>query len=190
MFMRRQRTVDASDEELAAAVRAAPPHRNEALATLWDRYAHLLFGTAMKYLKDTDRARDTVMELFADLPALLLRHDVARFRPWAHAVMRNRCLLALRGARHHADIDGLPLADDQDDGEARLREADLQRLEQAIDRLNDEQRACVRLFHLERLSYAHVADRTGHTIEQVRSHLQNGRRNLRRILQGHADPNP
>lgn len=186
MFMRRQRTVDASDEELASAVRTGG---TDALAALWDRYAHLLFGVAMKYLKDPERGRDAVMQLYTDLPALLAKHDVARFKPWAHTVMRNRCLLILRGEKPTLAIDDRPIEDPDTAGEALLREAGLERLERAMDELPDEQRTCIRLFHLERLSYAHVADRTGHPIEQVRSHLQNGRRNLRLILLRHADRN-
>lgn len=186
MFMRRHRPIGTSDEALAEAVRTGG---SEAMGSLWDRYAHLLFGVAMKYLKEPERARDAVMQLFTDLPALLGRHDVERFRPWVHTVMRNRCLLMLRGERPTVAIDALPLADTDPEGasEAVLREAGLARLERAIEELNDEQRTCIRLFHFERMSYAHVADHTGQTIEQVRSHLQNGRRNLRLILQRHVD---
>lgn len=188
MFMRRQRTVDASDEELASAVRSGA---TDALAALWDRYAHLLFGVAMKYLKDPERGRDAVMQLYTDLPAMLAKHDVARFRPWVHMVMRNNCLLILRGEKPTVAIDDKVLGDQEADraGEALLREASLQQLESAIEELQADQRTCIQLFHLERLSYAHVADRTGHPIEQVRSHLQNGRRNLRLILLRHADRN-
>jgi RNA polymerase sigma-70 factor (ECF subfamily) len=183
MFLRRKIGSSATDEDLVAAVRDG---HQPALGTLWDRYAQLLFGVCMKYLKDTERSKDLVAELFADLPALLGRHTVERFRPWVHTVMRNRCLLFLRNHRP-ADAQALDQlengADDTD--ESALREADLTRLEQAIERLNDAQRTCIRLFHLEHHSYQETAARTGLTVEQVRSHLQNGRRNLRLILAHH-----
>jgi RNA polymerase sigma-70 factor (ECF subfamily) len=140
-------------------------------------------------LKDVERSKDNVVELFADLPTLLKKHDVERFRPWVHTVMRNRCLQVLRSTKHGSAIPEELLQDmAQDEHDAAvLREADLQRLEHAIEQLNDGQRTCIRLFHLERRSYEEVAERTGHALDQVRSHLQNGRRNLRIILERHAD---
>ena len=188
MFLRRKTDPSASDEQLVLALRDG---HQSALGHLWDRYAHLLLGVGMKYLKDTEQARDTVVELFAALPDLLKKHDVERFRPWVHTVMRNRCLLVLRNAKHAVAVPQELLqetsADDAD--AALLHERTLQQLERAIEHLNDVQRTCIRLFHLERQSYQETAQRTGLNVEQVRSHLQNGRRNLRIILTQHADQN-
>ena len=185
MLLRRKAISPLNDDALVALVRRGD---RDALGHVWDRYAHLLFGVGMKYLKDAGRSKDVVVELFADLPALLLRHQVERFRPWVHTVMRNRCLLALRSTTRTRELAQEHLADSADEGagEALLREASLKQLEQAMLQLNEAQATCIRLFHLERLSYAEVAQRTTWSIEQVRSHLQNGRRNLRHILQRHA----
>ncbi len=188
MFLRRKATPAMPDEDLVLALRDG---HQPALGHLWDRYAHLLLGVGMKYLKDDDLARDLVVDLFATLPDLLKKHQVERFRPWVHTVMRNRCLLALRSAKHAAPLpeELLVGADPADEEDALLHEHTLQRLEAAIEQLNDAQRACIRFFHLERQSYQQVAQRTGLQVEEVRSHLQNGRRNLRIILTQHADQN-
>ncbi len=187
MLLRRKPDVSSTDEELVLALRGG---RQSALGMLWDRYAHLLYGVGMKYLKDPDRSKDQVVELFASLPGLLRKHQVERFRPWVHTVMRNRCLLALRSEKPSARFDEAVEPVAEPFGEAELREASLQELEAAIDQLNAQQRACIRIFHLERNSYQQTAQRTGLSVEQVRSHLQNGRRNLRIILTRHADQNP
>lgn len=186
MLLRRRATTQGTDEELVLALTGG---HQAALAALWDRYAHLLFGVGMKYLKDPDRAKDQVVELFAALPELLGKHNVERFRPWVHTVMRNRCLLALRGDARHARVDDAHAVDlvAEEAEERMLQEATLQQLEAAIARLNDAQRACITHFHLERRSYQETSALTGLTIEQVRSHLQNGRRNLRLQLLSHAD---
>jgi RNA polymerase sigma factor (sigma-70 family) len=181
MFLRRKAISEKSDEDLVALVRAG---KRTALGDLWDRYAHLLYGVGMKYLKDPEHSKDAVVELFADLPAMLKKHQVERFRPWVHTVMRNRCLQLLR-TRHHGhgvELHNVPDMAPEEEGAALLQEADLQRLEQAIRELNDQQRTCIELFHLQRMSYDQVAARTSLTTEQVRSHLQNGRRNLRLTL--------
>jgi RNA polymerase sigma factor (sigma-70 family) len=184
MLLRRRHSDPRNDEDLAKAVKHGS---GEALALLWDRYAHLLYGVGLKYLKDGERSREEVLELFSGLPALLKRHQVARFKPWVHVVMRNRCLLALRGARHTSNVEEVPIPADEDSLEDKvLHEARLSELEEAMGRLNDGQRECIRLFYLERLSYQQVSERTGIGMEQVRSHLQNGKRNLRILLQRHG----
>jgi RNA polymerase sigma factor (sigma-70 family) len=186
MFLRRTDTGPLSDEDLMLRIRGG---HQASLAALWDRYAQLLFGVGMKYLKDIDRSKDAVLELFASLPALLQRHEVKVFRPWVHTVMRNRCLMLLRAhdptERSTDDIaDGTAEAVPD---EAVLHEATLQHLEEALEGLNEGQRSCIRLFYLERNSYQQVAERVGLSVEQVRSHLQNGRRNLRLALERRTD---
>jgi RNA polymerase sigma-70 factor (ECF subfamily) len=187
MFLRRKPVrATASDEDLVLLLRQGD---QAALGDLWDRYAHLLYGVGLKYLKDPEASKDQVVDLFGTLPVLVQKHAVAQFRSWVHAVMRNRCLQVLRRQRPGATLDAVMLTDDDIAGETLLREASLQQLEQAIEQLNGAQRTCIRLFHLEENSYQQVADQTSFTIEQVRSHLQNGRRNLRLILLRHADRN-
>ena len=138
MFLRRKPTSVRTDEELVTILRDG--HRS-ALGELWDRYAQLLFGVCMKYLKDTERSKDLVTELFTDLPAMLDKHTVERFRPWVHTVMRNRCLLVLRGERRNDHVDEQAVADHAEaDDEALLRERSLVQLEQAIEQLNPDQR--------------------------------------------------
>lgn len=182
MFLRRRSIVNASDEDLVRLLREG--HRS-ALADLWDRYAQLLYGVGMKYLKDPEQSKDEVVELFAGLKELVQKHEVKAFRPWLHTVMRNRCLQALRKVRPTTELPSelLRATEDHDNSEAMIHEATLQALEQAIEQLAPDQRACITAFHLERYTYQEVAERTGFAVEQVRSHLQNGRRNLRIILQ-------
>ncbi|HRH38392.1 MAG TPA: sigma-70 family RNA polymerase sigma factor, partial [Flavobacteriales bacterium] len=174
MFLRRKAISTTADEDLVLAVRSG---HQAALGTLWDRYAHLLLGVGMKYLKDGEAARDAVVDLFTALPDLLKKHDVERFKPWVHTVMRNRCLLVLRNTKRTTDTIE-ERADEEEAEELILHEQELQRLEQAMSTLNEAQRMCITLFHLERCCYTETAERTGYTVEQVRSHLQNGRRNL------------
>jgi RNA polymerase sigma-70 factor (ECF subfamily) len=180
VFLRRKQSVAASDEELVTALCSG--HRS-ALGDLWDRYAQLLYGVGLKYLKDSERSKDLVVELFTTLPGLLAKQPVQRFRPWVHTVMRNRCLMALRSDKgHHSPLsEHLSVEDDAE--EAVLLESSLQQLDQALQLLNEAQRSCIRLFYLEHHSYHQCAERTGLTVEQVRSHLQNGRRNLKLHLE-------
>jgi RNA polymerase sigma factor (sigma-70 family) len=184
MFLRRKAIDPLTDEDLTARIRAGD---QASLGVLWDRYAHLLFGVGMKYLKDTERSKDSVLDLFTTLPGLLEKHEVKHFRSWVHTVMRNRCLMELRGSERGAALEPALVADDVELAhETALHEATLQQLERAIETLKDGQRECIRLFYLQRMSYAQVSERTGLDLEQVRSNLQNGRRNLRIQLERHT----
>lgn len=181
MLLRRKAIDPRTDEELVGLLREG--HR-ASLGLLWDRYAHLLFGLGLKYFKDAPASEDAVVDVFARLPELINAHTIGNFRPWLHTVMRNHCLQVLRksGRGTHGEqvLERLP---DEANDDHVLREATLQQLEHAIEELNDAQRTCIRLFYLERLSYAQVQQRTGLDFDKVRSHLQNGRRNLKIALQ-------
>jgi RNA polymerase sigma factor (sigma-70 family) len=187
MFLRRPQRSSGSDEDLIARIRGGEV---AALGELWDRYAHLLYGVAMNYLKDPEAAKDLVVDLFAALPELLRKHAVERFRPWVHTVARNRCLMTLRKPGTVREPEQWEQATDADGAEAdRLHEYTLQQLEQAVNGLAPGQRSCITLFYFERHSYSEIAALLGIPVDQVRSNIQNGRRNLRIILQHHVQPN-
>ena len=179
MFLRRKNIAASNDEELIDAIGKGD---REALGGLWDRYAHLLYGVGMKYLKNTEKAKDLVLELFADLPEILKKHDVVKFRPWIHTVMRNRCLIELRKVKNNVPIEEQPVAIDNA-AEIELHEQDLRSLEKAIEELDAHQRTCITLFHLQRHSYKEISAVTGLSVDSVRSNIQNGRRNLRIMIQ-------
>ena len=56
-------------------------------------------------------------------------------------------------------------------------------MNESLEELNKEQKDCVTLFYLEKRSYQEIADSTGLSMMQVKSHIQNGKRNLRIILE-------
>ena len=56
-------------------------------------------------------------------------------------------------------------------------------MELAMQQLNKEQQLCVELFYLEKKSYAEIAQVTGFSTLQVKSYLQNGKRNLKLIIE-------
>lgn len=186
MFLTRPDRNKLSDLQLVEGSRSGD---REAVGVLFDRYAHLLIGIGLKYMKNRERSKDLVMELFGDLEELIGKHEIRSFKSWLHTVMRNRCLLALRSEKKMpmAEINESITQVEEDRDDAVLKELSLQQLEEAIEELKEGQRQCIKLFYLEKNSYQTVAERTGLSIPQVRSNLQNGRRNLRLRLENHAD---
>jgi len=60
----------------------------------------------------------------------------------------------------------------------------------ALAQLPPAQRRCLELFYLEKKCYRDIATETGLELNLVRSHLQNGKRMLRRQLEPPAPPAP
>ncbi|MCI0613671.1 sigma-70 family RNA polymerase sigma factor [bacterium] len=58
----------------------------------------------------------------------------------------------------------------------------LEELNAAVDRLEESQRICIELFYFEEKSYQEISEITRLEIKQVKSHLQNGKRNLHKML--------
>ena len=59
----------------------------------------------------------------------------------------------------------------------------LELMSESIEELNKEQKQCVTLFYLEKRSYQEIAESTGYTLMQVKSYIQNGKRNLKILLE-------
>jgi RNA polymerase sigma-70 factor (ECF subfamily) len=157
------------------------------LGELYNRYSHLVFGLCLKYLKNEENAKDAVISIFEKLISELKNRDVATFQHWLYAVSRNYCLETLRVkgrdekrkmVYHHENAQVL-----MDDFEvisfAEMKEAGLKKLEHAINGLRPDQRLCIELFYLREKSYREITESTGFTLNEVKTHLQNGRRNLR-----------
>jgi len=66
-------------------------------------------------------------------------------------------------------------------GEANI-DALLQQLPNAISNLNTEQRLCINLFYLKEKCYEEISMQTGYSLKQVKSYIQNGKRNLKIYL--------
>ena len=159
-------------------------HESHALACLYDRYAHLVLGVCFKYLKDPAAAQDATQQIFIKLLDDLKRFQIVQFRPWLMQVTRNYCLMQLRGSLqvHHNTIalpEELPFEDETSAYRQMDYELLLQSLEAALGTLSEAQKQCVTLFYLEKKSYAQIAALTGFTMLEVKSHIQNGRRNLK-----------
>ncbi len=180
-----------SDEQLVA--RYAQTHEIEIIGILYERYTHLLFTVCYKYLGNDADAEDTVMLVFEKLFELLKKSDIQNFRSWIYTITKNECLMHLRHKKSGERIieENLKKLDTEimesqelnhllsvNEGEHRIRY-----LESAITSLSYEQKKCIELFYLNEKSYREVEQITGYTYNEVKSHIQNGKRNLKQLLE-------
>ena len=153
------------------------------LAELYQRYMDLVYGVCLKYFKDQEKAKDSVMQIFEELIAKLKKHEVENFKSWLHQVAKNHCLMQLRTPRNLKTIE-LPTAVMQSEDNVHLngvleKEENLQKLEYCLSTLSDDQRKAVQLFYMDGKCYNEIVELMGQEWNQVRSFIQNGRRNLK-----------
>ncbi|HMO62611.1 MAG TPA: sigma-70 family RNA polymerase sigma factor [Ferruginibacter sp.] len=164
---------------------------NELLGILLQRYTMLLLGVCMKYLKNEEEARDAVQQVFLKAITELHKYEVQYFKSWLYMVAKNHCLMKLRDkGRILVNIGDNPVVapdDLKDIQQSKAKDKALSQLEAALQQLNTDQRQCVTLFYLQKKSYQDVARLTGYTLMQVKSHIQNGKRNLKIMLERSPD---
>lgn len=177
-----------SDEELVH--RYVHRHEQVAMNFLFDRYGHLVLGVCLKYLKDSETAKDATQQIFIKLLDDLHRFKIDNFKPWLLQVTRNHCLMQIRSSLKvkSNELESRAVMESDDDWHRKVEEENLyNQLEQAIKDLNREQRTCIEFFYLKKMTYAEISGSTGYTMQEVKSHLQNGKRNLKIKMEALAD---
>ena len=152
------------------------------------RYTHLVYGVCLKYFQNDADAQDAVMQIFEKLIKELKKHHVDTFKPWLHTVVKNHCMMhfrkeasntkketelknAVKGSVENPDTDHLDTVDEKEQMQRYLATG--------LESLKDEQRVCVELFYLKDMSYQQIAEQTGYSMNEVKSYIQNGKRNLK-----------
>jgi RNA polymerase sigma factor (sigma-70 family) len=160
---------------------------NEWLGILLQRYTMLLLGVCMKYLKNEEEAKDAVQQVFLKAINELHKYKVDYFKSWIYMVAKNHCLMKLRDkGKYTAEInEQLMATPDETVDKNNYIEKDkvLAAMAQALTQLNKEQQLCVTLFYLEKKSYQEITEQTNFSMLQVKSHIQNGKRNLKLLME-------
>lgn len=191
LFVRSDSRKQESDAELIAMYRNSG--NTAYIGELFQRYTHLVFGVCMKYFKNAEESKDGVMDVFEKILTELKRHEVENFKPWLYFVAKNYCLMKLRKETAlHIHQEGFKrfygdFMEFEDMAHLLNGKADdaqvIEFLKSGIQQLRDEQRQCIELFYFETKSYQQIVDETGYSMLQVKSFLQNGKRNLKIHLQ-------
>lgn len=160
-----------------------------AFEELCHRYCHLVFGVCQKYLQNEDDSKDAVLEIFTKLTTDLKNHEIKNFRGWLYSVTKNFCLMKQRQKKKMSFVSENfdNIREDFvefDDADTLINEQKEDKLYHALGQLNDSQQRCIRLFYLEEKSYREIVEITGFDLKQVKSYIQNGKRNLRNLMNG------
>ncbi|MBL0328352.1 MAG: sigma-70 family RNA polymerase sigma factor [Bacteroidetes bacterium] len=155
---------------------------------LYKRYTHLVLGMCINYFKDKDVAKDVVLQIFEKLFEELKKREVENFKAWLTFVVRNHCISELRKMQTQLNRDveyqyqvKVNAIEEDEELEAE-EEQKLEALEKALESLNPFQKKCIELFYLKNMTYTQIVEMTGYSVNEVKSYIQNGKRNLKMII--------
>ena len=159
------------------------------LGKLFEKYMHLVFGICLKYLKDEDQSKDAVMAIFEELVVKVKQHEIREFKSWLYVLSRNYCLMQLRAAKkvEIISLEGVMEFDmflhpDETDTEVQK-----QILERCMSKLIRGQQQSIDLFYFGEKCYKEIVEITGFTLNEVKSYIQNGRRNLKICMEKNGE---
>lgn len=158
---------------------------NKIIGVLFERYSHLVLGLCLKYLKNKDEAQDAVIQIFSGLLTDLKKYKIDFFKSWLYVYSKNFCLMELRkkqsALKKELELkENVHLIMDYSNPEHLIiKEKQITLLESAINSLNSQQKTCIELFFIENKSYTEIEKITNYSANEVKSHIQNGKRNLK-----------
>jgi RNA polymerase sigma-70 factor (ECF subfamily) len=165
------------------------------IGELYKRYAVLVYGLSFKYLKAEQDAEDAVLDIFEILIEKLKSSNITFFRSWLFIVSKNHVLKLLRKRNQIADEsfeaweENSPgifmenVLDETLNDELKDLPEDAELLQEGLESLKDAQKVCLEMFYLQQKSYQQISDITGFEVKNVKSFIQNGKRNLRIYLE-------
>ena len=183
----------------ADLVRAAQKGDLEAFNQLVILYQDRIYTLALRILGDEDSAEDITQEVFLTAYRSLPRFQNGSLRSWLYRIGTNACYDELRRRKRRP----LQPLEDENGEEAKpfqlsnfpepvsLPEKEVERheleqvVQQALNRLDADQRAVVVLIDLHDLDYSEAAHILGVPLGTVKSRLARARLQLRNLLSEH-----
>ena len=131
-----------------------------------------------------------MQQVFSKVIQEVEKYPVPHFKSWLYTITRNHCFMLLRKKQvvlPEAYLEHQPLAGPESWQENLQQIVEKERLlvllEEALSNLTPNQQECVSLFYLQKLSYQQISAKTGFELLQVKSHIQNGKRNMRIFIE-------
>ncbi len=163
----------------------------ELFADLFKKHVTSVYGTCLFYLQDKDEAQDATMVLFEKLMLDISTREINNFKAWLSFVVRNHCISLIRKSKtvskNKKSYYAFEMEETSYETEEKIQSVSddvlLLEMKNCLPRLKDKQRICVERFYLQNKSYQDIADETGYSLNEIKSHIQNGKRNLKLMIE-------
>lgn len=177
-----------SDQELIRDYQTSG--NNQYVGVLYKRYISLVYGLCFKYLDNHHDAEDVSANIFCIVMDKLKDNSITYFKSWLFIVSKNYILSFIRKNKNSQFNYVEEFSENfmENDTEIHLNIKELQNdsfdlLKFGLESLKEAQQVCVELFYVQEKSYVEVAEVTGFDLKHVKSHIQNGKRNLKIFLE-------
>lgn len=172
-----------SDSDAALLQRYGETGDLAVLGQLFNRHAEMVYYVCYRYMQDAEDSKDAVMHNFEELTVKVNKQEIREFGSWLYVLSRNHCLMRLRARKNkqHVSMDEFvefPAIAHQD-ADPEEKERQLSALEACVEKLPEKQKQSIALFFLQEKCYKEVATITGYGMKEVKSYIQNGKRNLK-----------
>jgi RNA polymerase sigma-70 factor (ECF subfamily) len=169
-----------NDNTEAVLVERAARGDSRAFALLVEQYKAMVYTTALRLLRDPgtadDAAQNTFIKAYAALPGF---QGKSKFSSWLYRICYNTCISELRRRRPETGLEDADPATRAGPAE-EFRSRDIQAaIQEEIDRLPDDYRAMITLYHLNGLAYNEIADLTRRPMGTVKATIHRARALLR-----------
>jgi RNA polymerase sigma-70 factor (ECF subfamily) len=179
-------TTDGSAEDIALLVRIAARDQN-AVSELYDRHCRLLFGLALRILRNRAEAEEVLQEVFVQAWTKVDSYSAALGTPvaWLVRITRNRSIDRLRANQvRDRTVDAFePPALAVETAETHVVRGEEQRaVLRALAALPSEQRELIEHAYFEGLTQSELAERFHLPLGTVKTRVRTGMMALRRGL--------
>jgi len=126
------------------------------------------------------------VKVFEKVLAELGKYEIDNFGGWLYRIAQNACISQIRAQKQFVAEEYLvyvPADVEPDTRQFWEKEQQHERLQLALEQLKPDQKICVSLFFLQKMSYQQIAEMHQYDIKEVKSYIQNGKRNLRLIME-------
>jgi RNA polymerase sigma factor (sigma-70 family) len=150
---------------------------------IFEKYKRPVFARCFSMLQNGEDARDLTSDVFIRAFENIRQYDMKRpFFPWLYRIATNLCIDFIRRndrvrAMQEKDVENLS---DENGPDTLLDNETLkEKIKTAIEKMKSPQKLCFCLFYLQEKSYDEIVQLTGYNHDEVRSHIQNGRRKFK-----------
>ena len=154
-----------------------------AVEHLYTRYGGAVFTVAMSILQDRELAADATQQTFVKAWRNASSFDPDRdFAPWIYSIARRASIDLLRSARRSAQVS------DSGEIEVALMPTGIEQaweafeVRAAVDQLPEEERAVVKLTHVDGYTHSQAAEVLGVAVGTIKSRSHRAHRRLASLL--------
>jgi RNA polymerase sigma-70 factor (ECF subfamily) len=144
------------------------------MAELYDRYSGIVYGIALRVLRDTTAAEDLLQEVFLQLwrNPQAFNAERGRLAPWLAVIARNRAIDMLRRRPQEEDIDELPISTGVNLEDTAAQRLAIEKVRGVLAGLPQEQRQALEMAFFEGMTHTEIAAKTGQPLGTVKTRVR------------------